>query len=107
MNEVLSSAVIIALWILLLIYIFHLAAQKFAWKWWYKNFYLRSVHWKFTRWLKKTQMWLLKGSVHCEKCGSKKRLHIHHVTYKRIWRERMSDLQVICSGCHRPGSGRI
>jgi 5-methylcytosine-specific restriction endonuclease McrA len=78
-----------------------------AWKWWYRKFYLTSVHWRFTRWRKKTLMLFTKGSVRCEKCGSERYLHIHHITYKRLGRERMSDLQVICRQCHRPGSGVI
>jgi 5-methylcytosine-specific restriction endonuclease McrA len=88
-------------------FIFDELARRFFWKWWYRNYYLKSLHWRFTRWRKKAQMRFTKGSVRCEKCGSQKWLHIHHITYARLGRERMSDLQVICRKCHRPGSGRI
>lgn len=82
-------------------------ARAFFWKWWYRNYYLKSLHWRITRWRKKTQMWYSRGAVFCERCGSRKRLHVHHVTYERLGWERMSDLQIICHKCHRPGSGVI
>lgn len=88
-------------------HLFNVVARKVNWHWWYRNIYLKSFHWKITRWMKKAQMWLFKGSVYCEKCRRKDRLTIHHITYKRLGHERMSDLQVICFYCHRPGSGRI
>jgi 5-methylcytosine-specific restriction endonuclease McrA len=92
---------------LLIDFIVNEISRRFFWKWWYRNYYLKSLHWRFTRWRKKLQMRITKGSVYCERCGSKKYLHIHHVTYQRLGYERMSDLQVICRACHRPGSGRI
>jgi C4-type Zn-finger protein len=36
----------------------------------------------------------------CERCGSGKKLEVHHLTYKRIFKEEPSDLEVLCSGCH-------
>lgn len=88
--------------------LFHTVARAFAWNWWYYKIYLRSSHWRLKRWIKLTQRRVLnRGIVSCEKCGSKKRIIIHHITYKRLWRERLSDLQVLCWKCHRPGSGRI
>jgi hypothetical protein len=105
MNEWLVLTPAIAI---LLVIAFHSIARKVAWNWWYYNFYMRSIHWRVKRWMKKTQRRVLnRWIVSCEKCGSKNRIIIHHVTYKRLWRERLSDLQVLCWSCHRPGSGRI
>ena len=39
----------------------------------------------------------------CERCGAKrtfKYLHLHHLTYERIFHEEPSDLELLCSGCH-------
>lgn len=39
----------------------------------------------------------------CEKCGKKKQapsLHIHHLTYERLFNERAEDLQILCAICH-------
>ena len=36
----------------------------------------------------------------CEKCGRDSDLQVHHLTYVRLGRERMGDLQVLCRGCH-------
>lgn len=37
----------------------------------------------------------------CANCGSRNNLQVHHKTYKRLGRERLSDLQVLCRECHR------
>jgi 5-methylcytosine-specific restriction endonuclease McrA len=75
--------------------------KHFAWKYWYKNFYLQSPHWQTTRWLKRTQVLLEKGSVQCEDCGNKKNLQVHHETYERLGAERLADLKLLCDGCHK------
>ena len=36
----------------------------------------------------------------CEVCQSVKSLHIHHLTYDRIFNESLSDLQILCRKCH-------
>ena len=37
----------------------------------------------------------------CEACGKKTRcLEVHHLTYKRLGRERDEDLQAVCRPCH-------
>lgn len=92
-------------------FIFHFISrfiQWINWQWWYRHIYLRSPHWQFMKWWKK--LWFRithHGALYCEKCLRPNRLVIHHVTYKRLGRERMSDLQVVCFFCHRPGGGRI
>lgn len=80
------------------------------WNWdlWYRSIYLTSLHWRLMKWWKKLTFRLTHhGLLYCEKCMRDNRLHIHHVSYKRLGHERLSDLQVICAGCHRPGGGRI
>lgn len=36
----------------------------------------------------------------CAACGTSERLHVHHLTYERIFREEMSDLLVLCQIHH-------
>jgi len=36
----------------------------------------------------------------CELCGETRRLQVHHKTYRRLYRERKSDVQVLCEECH-------
>ena len=42
----------------------------------------------------------------CRKCGSRA-TQVHHETYKRIGRERLSDLTAVCGGCHRQQSREV
>ena len=64
-------------------------------RYWYRNLYLRSRHWRKTRAKKLKQVW------HCERCRMKIHyLDVHHKTYARIWREYLSDLEVLCRDCH-------
>lgn len=37
----------------------------------------------------------------CERCGRKKNLQVHHKTYRNIFNEEPSDLEVLCDKCHR------
>jgi 5-methylcytosine-specific restriction endonuclease McrA len=41
---------------------------------------------------------LFKGR--CQACPSTDRLHVHHLTYKRLGREYLRDLVALCEGCH-------
>jgi hypothetical protein len=73
---------------------------------WYED-YLNSPHWQKTRLTR-----LLKADINdewnlirCERseCGiyvPLAALQVHHLTYKRLGRERMEDLQVLCCSCH-------
>jgi hypothetical protein len=44
--------------------------------------------------------WALSKKPFCELCKSADRLNVHHKTYKRICRERITDLAVLCERCH-------
>lgn len=37
----------------------------------------------------------------CEKCGNKKYLEIHHLTYDNVFNETRNDVMVLCDLCHR------
>ena len=65
---------------------------------WYRRLYLRSNHWRILS--RATR----EARGKCEACYRKldiSCLHAHHLTYKRLWFERPSDLQVLCRECHR------
>jgi hypothetical protein len=57
--------------------------------------YLRSAEWKAKR------AAVLKRDKKCRSCGSTRKLQVHHLTYERIYRERLTDLTTLCEGCHR------
>jgi hypothetical protein len=38
--------------------------------------------------------------VGTERCGHQYSLELHHKTYERLGRELISDLEVLCKGCH-------
>ena len=58
--------------------------------------YLRSTTWASLR--KKV---LGRDKYRCQICKSKKKLEVHHKTYKRIGKERIGDLITLCNICHR------
>lgn len=58
--------------------------------------YLASDHWKALRArYKKEKIW------ECAVCGKTKRLHLHHRTYARVGKERLSDLIPLCGDHHK------
>ena len=56
--------------------------------------YLRTVWWKALR------MQVRKERGRCARCGSAKRLEVHHLNYTRLGREPREDLEVLCRTCH-------
>ena len=66
--------------------------------------YLGSKQWKSKRKRK-----LGCAGYACESCGVTHKkgvtLDVHHKTYKRVTKERMSDLQVLCRKCHKRKHG--
>lgn len=67
--------------------------------------YLNSPKWKRLRRRKIRSV----GSA-CEACGipelKAKWLDVHHLTYERFGKERMSDLQALCRKCHNKAHGK-
>lgn len=51
-------------------------------------------------WAKKRTYLLKKVGYKCQNCSSRRNLQVHHLTYKRVGRERTTDLQVLCRNCH-------
>ena len=58
--------------------------------------YLKSAHWQEIRKAK-----LKEAGYKCQKCGARESLDIHHLHYRTLGHERMSDLQALCRSCHR------
>lgn len=61
----------------------------------YRN-YLQSNHWKDFRTLVRIKC----ACNECQICGSTYRLDIHHLNYEHLWKERLSDVIVLCNKCH-------
>lgn len=64
--------------------------------------YFRSRHWRRFRRLKLRQV-----DYRCQKCGEEfqwgikgLRPRIHHLTYRRLGRELLSDCSALCEDCH-------
>lgn len=57
--------------------------------------YLESKHW-----LARRKQKLQSSKYTCERCGSKRRLEVHHKHYRTLWQEKNSDLEVLCRNCH-------
>lgn len=57
--------------------------------------YIRSPAWKARR----KDLLRARGAI-CEVCGGSGRLHVHHLTYVRLFDELDSDLSILCDECH-------
>lgn len=56
--------------------------------------YLKSEHWACFR------NKIIKERIKCEKCGSDKKLGIHHLSYKNLGNEKKEDVILLCFVCH-------
>lgn len=52
------------------------------------------------RWLRLRAAVFKRDGYRCVICNSNQDLQCHHRTYKRIFKERMSDLTTLCGSCH-------
>jgi hypothetical protein len=59
------------------------------------NAYLSSHHWRSLR-LKV----LARDNYRCTDCHSPINLHVHHLSYSHLGKERMYELETLCSSCH-------
>lgn len=59
------------------------------------------------RWAGKRKRRLRRDNKTCQTCGETMGLEVHHRTYERVGRERLSDLVTLCSWCHDAISGSI
>ena len=57
--------------------------------------YLQSAKWRL-----KARACKMRAGWRCEECGADGRLEAHHLTYERIFHERLSDLMALCGECH-------
>jgi hypothetical protein len=68
--------------------------------------YLETPHWKeFRRQAFKEQLKTL-GQNRCSRCQkSAVTLHVHHLTYERLGKELLTDVEIICRDCHKKEHG--
>lgn len=57
--------------------------------------YLKSPQWKAIR-----KLLIKKHGGRCQRCGSTYRLEAHHITYKSVFEEKLTDLRLLCHVCH-------
>ncbi len=50
---------------------------------------------------------LIRDNYECQHCGSKENLEVHHITYRRVFREWLSDLITLCKSCHMKEHARL
>ena len=67
---------------------------------WYRKHYLLSNHWRSVR-RRKLKQEHNRCENHIGFTSPEPMLDVHHLTYKRIWHERMSELKVLCRSCHK------
>jgi len=58
--------------------------------------YLKSDTWKIKR-----DKVIKRAKNKCEICNTNRAWQVHHITYKRIFAERLSDLIATCETCHK------
>lgn len=57
--------------------------------------YLNSADWRSKR-----NKAIRKARFRCQRCGEKRDLQAHHLTYDRLGHELASDIEVVCRTCH-------
>lgn len=65
------------------------------------SIYLKSDEWKILRGLA-----LAAAGNRCSVCKCSENLEVHHLTYERVFKERLSDLTVLCHFHHELAHGR-
>jgi len=53
------------------------------------------------QWDKKKQKVRRRDGKRCQVCGGGSTFEVHHLTYDRVFVEKLSDLVLLCSSCHR------
>jgi 5-methylcytosine-specific restriction endonuclease McrA len=43
---------------------------------------------------------LQRANGHCEGCGQRKAVQVHHLTYEHVGQEFLWELRAVCSECH-------
>jgi hypothetical protein len=62
------------------------------------------------RWRRRRAAAIRRAGRRCQRCGARGPLDVHHLTYRRLGRERPGDLVAVCERCHSalhglPGGG--
>jgi hypothetical protein len=62
-------------------------------------------------WRRRRAAAIRRAGRRCQRCGARGPLDVHHLTYRRLGRERPGDLLAVCERCHgvlhgRPAGGR-
>jgi len=65
------------------------------------NEYLRSPQWQHIR-----SKVIRREKGLCQGCGNAGGMEVHHLTYRRIGRELLCDLVLLCHGCHEVAHDR-
>ena len=73
----------------------HVEAADLALYRYNKYQYLQSPEWATKR-----KQALTQAHHHCCMCNSSRNLHVHHISYKNLYKEPLSDLAVVCASCH-------
>ena len=73
----------------------HVEAADLALYRYNKYQYLQSPEWATKR-----KQALKQAHHHCCMCNSSRHLHVHHISYKNLYKEPLSDLAVVCASCH-------
>jgi len=66
------------------------------------NEYLKSKHWlkKKIKYFQSYKKRTKNKKKQCECCGKKSTVQLHHKTYDRIGKEKLTDLMYACKKCH-------
>lgn len=60
---------------------------------------------KTPEWRERSRDCKARAGWRCSRCGSRKDLQAHHLTYARLGQERPGDLECLCDTCHRGEHG--
>jgi 5-methylcytosine-specific restriction endonuclease McrA len=60
-----------------------------------------AAYMKSEAWRAKRKVVLFRAGNRCQRCGERKGLQVHHLTYDRLGRESLSDLICLCKNCHK------
>lgn len=60
----------------------------------------KSNYYKTEHWINRREE-MLEESDGCEECNSHKNLQVHHKHYNSLFKEKDSDLMVLCKNCHQ------
>lgn len=65
------------------------------------SFYHEYVLTPSEAWQRKCQRAYQRYGRTCQACRVRAAVQVHHMTYKRLGREKLEDLRVLCDTCHR------